>query len=199
MHRGNAGLHASGSRFRWNDTLIFGFPFLRIVPRALERVARAFFARGMRRHDDEQQSFLPGEKIVETQNAFALGGAKLAEAQKTAQPSVRRAIGRIGENVGRAVDEDESRADEQFRRRAVFLQHFLYAFIGAHHARKRVAVGDADRGMAVKRRRQDQFSGMRSATQKREIRGDRDLGVGKRGTHAKSPCMNQRGAAVSLP
>src|SRR5437868_15412274 len=48
-----------------------------IVPRTLERTARTFLARAVRGHDDEEQAFLPGEEIVEAENTFALGGAKL--------------------------------------------------------------------------------------------------------------------------
>ena len=84
-----------------------------IVPGAFKGITRAFFARGMGRHEDEEQSFLPGKQILEAEDAFAFGGAKLAEAQEPAQPSIGRAIARIGENFGRAVDEDKAAADER--------------------------------------------------------------------------------------
>ena len=49
--------------------------------------------------------------------AFALldVGAQLAERQQPAQPAVGGAVARIDENVGRAVGEDQARADQQFR------------------------------------------------------------------------------------
>ena len=170
-----------------------------IVPRTLERTARTFLARAVRGHDDEEQAFLPGEEIVEAENTFALGGAKLAETQEPAQSPVRCPIRRIGENVGRAVGEHETRADQQLRRRTALLQHFSCAFVGAYHAGERVPVGNADCGVTLQCRRKHEFSRMRGAAQEGEIRGDGDLGVGKRGRHAKSPCRYQEGRALSFP
>ena len=57
------------------------------------------------------------EQIVEKQNAFGLLAAALADCEQARQASPGVAVLRIGENVGRAVGEDEPRADDEFQRR----------------------------------------------------------------------------------
>ena len=111
----------------------------------------------MGRHDDEQKPFLPFEQIVQSEDAFAFRGAQLARTQKPAKPAIGRPICGIGENVWRAVDENEPRADEQFRRLAALLANFVQPLIGAHNSRQRVAVGDPDGGVTMERRRRNQL------------------------------------------
>ena len=73
--------------------------------------------------------------------------AALAAGQQLAEPAVGGAVARIDQDIRRAVDEHEPRADQEFRlegeRRVVEL------LVGAHHAGERVAVGDADGGNAA--------------------------------------------------
>ena len=106
----------------------------------------------MGRHDHQQQSLLPPQKIIEGQNAFALWCAKLSFAQQSAEAAVGGPVARISQDVGRAVDKDEAAADEQSRRLDPGLSFYLLqAVIEAHHPGEGVAVGDADRGKTVAR------------------------------------------------
>ena len=71
--------------------------------------------------------------------------------------------------------------------------------MGADGSRQRVAVGNADGGMAETGRRRHQLLRMRAAAQEAEIAGDGKLGEGTRRfhVHANTPWTNQRGAAPS--
>ena len=105
----------------------------------------------MRQRQHQKLAFGEFQQVIEPQMAFALLDprdvvAALAAGQQLAQPAVSGAIARIDQNVGRAVDEDEARADQEFGLvRDLGIVEFL---IGAHHAGQRVVVGDADRGNA---------------------------------------------------
>ena len=55
-------------------------------------------------------------EIVESQMALALGRPQIARGQKPAEPAIGGAVLGIGENVGRAVDEDQPRAGDDAQR-----------------------------------------------------------------------------------
>ena len=157
------------------------------VPEIFGRFIHPLLLVGMRRHHHQQQALLPFEKIVESEMAFAFGGAQFSGAQQPAEAAIGGAVRGIGENVGRAIDEDKARANQQLG--PVFLDH-LHRRIGAHDAGQGVAVGNADGGKPELCRHLAQFPGMRSAAQERIIRRHRDFGIG---THAKTPCRNHCG------
>jgi len=138
----------------------------------------------MRRQDGEEQALLPGQKIVEGENAFALGGARFAHAQEPAETAIGRAVRRVSEDVRRAVDEDETAAHEQTRRDAALFDDLVDRLISPHDAGQRVAVRDADGRHAVERRRPHIFMRMRGAAQEREVRGDGELCIS--GHHANT-------------
>ena len=106
--------------------------------------------------------------------------AALAAGEQLAQPAVGFPVARIDQDIRRAVDKDEARADQQFW--LVFDVGMIELLVGPHHAGQRVVVGDADRG-------QTEFAGLmhigpriRAAAQERKIRGDADLGITWAGT-----------------
>ena len=72
--------------------------------------------------------------------AFAFLGLEIALGQKLAEPPISLPIGRIGQHL-ETIDGDEPRADDELD---VF--SFFPFVVGAHHAGKAVAVGDADGG-----------------------------------------------------
>jgi len=61
------------------------------VPRLLERIGIAFAGARMGRQDRQQQTFLPGEKIVEREDAFAFCGARFSRTQKPAETAISSA------------------------------------------------------------------------------------------------------------
>ena len=80
------------------------------------------------------------------------------------------------------------------RRHAVRAQ-ILERAMGAHDPGDRVAVGDAEAGLAEEQRRQHHVLRMGGAAQEREIGGRDQLGIGIRRAHANNPCRYQRGLA----
>src|SRR5262245_54308764 len=135
-----------------------------------------------------------GGDIVEEERALPFLGAALTERQKTAEPAVSRPVGRIGEQAWRIL-KIESGADDKFD------AGFLGGDMGAHRARKRVAVGDGDGREAQSLRRRHQLLGMRAAGEKGEIGDDLELGVAWHGevirSHPKTPCRYQEGGPSS--
>ena len=123
--------------------------------------------------------------------AFALFDllAALAAGEQSAQPAISRAVARIDQDIGRAIHEDDARANQKFRL-VLELRAFQLA-IGAHHAGERIVVGNADRCEAVFAPHLNIFLRMRGAAQEGEIGGRADLRVKRR--HANNPCMNQEG------
>ena len=130
------------------------------------------------------------EQVVEKQNAFGLLAAALADGEQSREAAPGGAVLRIGQNVGRAVGEDEPRADDELQLRMIGLAliiqlpdlriELLGGRIGAHHARDAVAVRDADAGKAECRGLPHQVFRMRRAAQEREIGGDGELGISVR-------------------
>jgi len=133
-------------------------------------------------HDN---AYVPAEYGQHTATGIGIS-LNLADGQKTAQPAIGFAIFGIGQNVRRAVAEDQPRADQKLWR----ILKLLPLLIRTNDARQCVAVGNADSGMTEQSRLFDKFCGMRGAAQKGEIGGDGQLRV----THANRPCRYQRGA-----
>ena len=92
-------------------------------------------------------------KSGKPKNAIALFGAILSDGQQTGEAAPGGAIFRIGQNVGRAVAENQARADRDLE--ADDLGHRM----GAHDAGDRVAVGDADTDETKLLGAQDQLFG----------------------------------------
>ena len=92
-----------------------------------------------RRQRDKNLAFAGGENFFEGQMAFAFLGLEIARREEAAEPAISGAIGRIGQHL-ETIDRHEPRADEE-----LYFSFFRFV-IGAHHAGKRVAVGDADGG-----------------------------------------------------
>jgi len=86
----------------------------------------------------------------------------------------------------------QPRADEQ-------LYFSLFGFvIGAHHAGKGIAVGDADGDKPKFIGGRDHLLRVRGAAQEGKVGGYGELGIGgHRYSHANNPCTNQRAKVVS--
>ena len=92
---------------------------------------------------------------------------------------------RIGENVGRAVAEDEPGADDEAEVAGALLV-LAQEHMRAHDSGERIAVGDAEAGKAERDRLRDQFLRMRGAAQEGEIGGDGEFRIGG---HASLPLL----------
>ena len=163
------------------------FPGKVFVPEILGGLIHPLLLVRTRRHQHQQQAFLPFEEIVEREMAFALGGAQFSRTQQPAEAAIGGAVGGVSENVGRAVNEDKARANQQFW--PVFFD-CLQRRIGAHDTGQGVAVGNADGGKPALCRRFHKLPGMRGAAQEGIIRRHGDFGIG---IHAKTPCRNHCG------
>ena len=82
------------------------------------------------------------EEIVETEDAVALLGAQVAAREQAAEPAPAGAVARIGEDVGRAVGEDEPRAGMIGERKLLLALDQMRA----HHAGDRIAVAEPEAG-----------------------------------------------------
>src|SRR5438132_1429769 len=124
--------------------------------------------------------------------------AALATGEQLAEPAIGCAVTWIDQDVRRAVDEDEARADQEFW--LVRDLGVIELLVRAHHAGQRVMVGDADDGNAELACLMHIGARVRAAAQEREIGGDADFGitgnVGK-AFHANSPCTNHLTGAGS--
>src|SRR5437588_2891691 len=122
--------------------------------------------------------------------------AALAAGEQLAEPAIGGAVARIDENIGRAVDEDEARADQELW--FMLDLGIVELLVRAHHAGQRVVVGDADRGNAELACLMHISSRIGAAAQEREIGGNADLGIAGNvhgAIHANSPCTNHRTGA----
>ena len=133
------------------------------------------------------------DEIVEIEDALGLLATAFAHCEETRQPSPCGAVLRIGEDVRRAVGEDETCANGEPQRRQFdaflsfafnMLVPFLKRAVGAHDARHAVAVRDADTGQAECQSLQDEFLRMRGAAQEGEVCRDGKLGISVRGIGA---------------
>ncbi len=102
----------------------------------------------MRQGQYKQLTFGIIEEIGEFQMTLALLdiGAHLAAGEQLTQPAVSRAVTGIDQDVGRAVHEDDARADQQLR--LVLDFRIVQLGEGAHHAGQRIVIGNADGGKA---------------------------------------------------
>ena len=87
------------------------------------------------------------------ERALSLLGAELAERQQAAEPAVSGAVSGIGEQARRIL-QIEPGADDEFDP-----ADFACGKVGAHHAGKRVAVGDGDGRKSKRLRRRHQLLG----------------------------------------
>ena len=120
------------------------------------------------------------------QDAVAFFGAAVADGEQAAEAAVGGAVGRVGEDVGRAVAEDEAGADVDREVQLFGLRE------GADDAGDRVAVGDADGGVAERVRLLHQLARMRAAAQEGEVRRRREFDV----SHFILPRLRGRGTAA---
>ncbi len=88
---------------------------------------------------------------------FPLLRPQIAQTEQPAQPPPGAPIGRVGDDIWRAIGEDEAAADDQFEidRRTRCCDSFAQGDMGADDARHCVAVGDADADVAEGKRRRD--------------------------------------------
>ena len=139
--------------------------------------------------------------------AFAFLGLEIAGGEEAAEPAVSRAVGRISQHL-EAVDRDQAGADDE-------LDGPVLGFvIGAHHAGKGVAVGDADGEAAKLIGGGDHLVRMRGAAQEGKVSRYSQFGIRthlqshankftqtshsrKQAIHVNKPWTNQRAAAVS--
>src|SRR6185437_14363014 len=105
----------------------------------------------------------------------SLLGSPLAECQETTEAPVSCAVARICEQARRIL-EIEPCADDEFDP-----ADFLGGKMGAHHASKRVAIGDGDGLELMCLCRRHQLLCMGAATQEGEIGSDIELGVARHG------------------
>jgi hypothetical protein len=80
----------------------------------LQRLRQRIGREAVRRHQDQQQSFAEFFQVFEAQMTFAFFRSELAFTQQTAEPAITGAVARIGQDIRRAVDEDEARSDQEF-------------------------------------------------------------------------------------
>ena len=109
--------------------------------------------------------------VSEEERALSLLGAHLAERQQTAEAAVSGAATGIDEQARRVL-QIEPGPDDEFDP-----AHFACGKVGAHHAGKRVAVGDGDGRKSKRARRRHQLLAMRAAAQEGEIGSDVELGI----------------------
>src|SRR5437879_2976686 len=102
----------------------------------------------MRQRQNQKLAFGKFQEIVEYEVALTLFDPRdvispLATGEELAQPAVGGAVARIDQNIRRAVDKDEARADQKFWLvRDLRIIEFL---VSAHHAGQRIVIGDPDR------------------------------------------------------
>ncbi len=152
---------------------------------------------------DDQQQFLPVlQQILEPQHAIALVRAQIALRQQAAQPPPAITRLGIGDDVGRAVGEDQAGAGHKFEvlrqihpdHVAAALARILERLPHAHHARDRVAIGDAEAGMAELDRAGEQIGAVARPVQEGEIARRRQLDISEGlfvDAHTNSPWIYQ--------
>ena len=119
--------------------------------------------------------------IVERQQALALAGAALAEAEQPAQAAIGGARGGPGQQRKAVEIEPGAHHEGQLR--------ILRGTMRAHHPGQRVAVGDGQRGQSQMLGLHRQLLGVRGAAQEGEVAGALQLGV----AHDDNPCTNHFG------
>ena len=137
-----------------------------------------------RRHRDKNLAFAGAENLLEGELAFAFLGLEIARGDEAAEPAVGRAIGRIGQHF-ETVAGDKPRADEELD---VSLAGFV---VSAHHAGKRVAVGDADGGEPKFVGARHHFLRMRGAAQEGKVSGDGEFGVGVHRIYSRKQAVHE--------
>ena len=138
-----------------------------------------------KRHDLQPLAVL--QKVVDAQMAFALGRAQVSRRQNPAEPAIRSAVLRIGEQVRRSVVKGEPRAGSDARfahRRRVLAREYMRP----HDARQRVAIRNSDPCELKLGGARDHLFRMRGPAQKRKIRHRRQLGeAGAKADHPLLP------------
>ena len=103
----------------------------------------------MRQRQHQKLAFGKFQQVIECEMTLALCDplgiiVALAAGEELAQKAVGCAVARIDQNIRRAVDKDEARADQKLG--LVHHGRIVEFLPGAHHAGQRVVIGDADRG-----------------------------------------------------
>ena len=137
-------------------------------------------------HHGETQALAEVEHIFKAQQARALLRAQIAAREQPRQPPPGRAILGIGEHVGRAVAEHQPRAAEIAEIPGLFAV-LAQIDMGAHHARHRIAVGEADPVQPQRDGLRHQLLGMGGAAQEGEIAGDAELDEACHGVTQTAP------------
>ena len=142
----------------------------------------------VRRQRDKYLAFAGAENLLEGKLAFAFLGLEIARSDEAAEPAIGGAVGRIGQHF-KAVGSDQPRADEELD---VALARFV---VSAHHAGKRIAVGDADGGQAEFVGARHHFLGMRGAAQEGKVSRDREFGIGVHRIYSRRQFPTQKDLA----
>ena len=180
----------------------------RLVVEVFDRLGmRSLRGRGRFGQDDQQQVLVKGQQVVEPEDAVALERAQVTAREQPREPAPAMAAGRIGKNVGRAVDEDQPRADCELERGKLYpfrlgiLARLAQGLVRTHHARDGVAIGHADPGHPERDRLRHQVRGLRGAVEERVAGHRPELGKGGGGdrAHAKRPWTYQSGCSASWP
>lgn len=119
------------------------------------------------------------QQVVEEKRAIAFLGSRMAAREKPAEAPVSRTVFWVAEDIRRRVPKDEPRPHGEAEIPDAFLMR-AQVREGAHDARERIAVGDADPAMAERQSRRRYLFGMRGAAQKGEVGRRRQFGVAGR-------------------
>ena len=108
--------------------------------------------------------------------ALALSRPQVSDRQQLAEAAVGGKVGRVGDDVGRAVAKDEPRADD-VAELGEFLFEVAHDREGADNAGKAVAIAETKAIEPESGGRNHQLLWRRGAAQEGEVRGGHELGI----------------------
>src|SRR5215475_10533409 len=129
----------------------------------------------MRQRQDQELPLRKFQEIIESETALAFFDpfdvvATLAPGEKLAEPAVSRAVARIDQDVGGAVDKDNARTDQKLW--LVGKLGIVEFLVGAHDACEGIVIGNPDRRKTQKTCLMNIGPRIRAAAQEGEIGGD---------------------------
>src|SRR6516165_7011600 len=113
------------------------------------------------------------KKILEIKQAAGFLGTAITAGEQATEFTPAGAVAWISQNVGCAIGEDEACTGMIGERQIAF----TLGHMGAHHARNAVAIAETEACQVEPCRLRQQFLGMGSTRQEREVRGDSELNV----------------------
>ncbi len=137
------------------------------------------------------------EQVFQSQDAIAFQGAPVAQRQQLCELSPAVPVLRISHNIRRAIGKDKPCAGGEAKLQlGQFRLHLTQGNPCPHHARDRVAIGNANAFEARQYRRFHHVGGVGGAAQKAVIGGRHHL---DEIAHANRPWRYQTGFAASRP